>query len=116
MLNSCQRFWNWQRPWQKARLESCDWQRSPFTGASVRIWIARLREKLKYKWSVSTAMIFSRGLVHSRKSGGLGLMAANMKLCVVLSLAFLLAGCSQNIEVVSSGERLEDSPKPVVDP
>ena len=28
----------------------------------------------------------------------------------------LLAGCSQNIEVVRSGERLEDSPKPVVDP
>jgi hypothetical protein len=39
-----------------------------------------------------------------------------MKLFFVLFLTFLLAGCSQNIEVVSSGERLEDSPKPAVDP
>jgi len=46
-------------------------------------------------------------------------MAVNMKLCFVLCLAFLtflIAGCSQNIEVVSSGERLEDSPKPAADP
>src|SRR2546422_11569973 len=36
---------------------------------------------------------------------------------IVISLTVLvLAGCSQNIEVVNSGERLEDSPKPVVDP
>ncbi len=31
-------------------------------------------------------------------------------------LALLVAGCSQNIEVVNSGERLEDSPKPKADP
>src|SRR5947209_10049003 len=31
------------------------------------------------------------------------------------TLAVLLASCSQNMEVVSSGERLEDSPKPVAD-
>src|SRR5437870_6511420 len=31
------------------------------------------------------------------------------------TLAVLLAGCSQNMEVVNSGERLEDSPKPVAD-
>ena len=43
-------------------------------------------------------------------------MAANMKLWFVLFLTFLLAGCSQNIEVVGSGERLEDTPKPAVDP
>src|SRR5262252_9031201 len=60
-------------------------------------------------------MIFLRGLLHSRKSGGLGLVAANMKLCFVLFLTLLLAGCSQNIEVVSSGERLADSPKPKID-
>src|SRR5262245_7852155 len=35
---------------------------------------------------------------------------------IVLFLTLLLAGCSQNIEVVNSGERLEDSPKPAVDP
>jgi len=28
----------------------------------------------------------------------------------------LLAGCSQNMEVVNSGERLEDSPRPAADP
>jgi len=38
-----------------------------------------------------------------------------MKLLYVFLLALLLAGCSQNIEVVGSGERLEDSPKPTVD-
>jgi hypothetical protein len=31
-------------------------------------------------------------------------------------LALALGGCSQNIEVVNSGERLEDSPKPASDP
>ena len=31
------------------------------------------------------------------------------------TLAVLLASCSQNMEVVNSGERLEDSPKPVAD-
>ncbi|PYS15353.1 MAG: hypothetical protein DMG15_05150 [Acidobacteria bacterium] len=30
-------------------------------------------------------------------------------------VSLLLAGCSQNMEVVNSGERLEDSPKPVAD-
>ena len=39
-----------------------------------------------------------------------------MKLSLILFLTLLLAGCSQNIEVVSSGERLEDSPKPASDP
>jgi hypothetical protein len=40
-----------------------------------------------------------------------------MKLLFILFLAILLTGCSQNIETVSSGERLEDSPKPAaVDP
>jgi hypothetical protein len=34
---------------------------------------------------------------------------------LLLSVTLLLAGCSQNIEVVNSGERLEDSPKPVAD-
>jgi hypothetical protein len=38
-----------------------------------------------------------------------------MKFRFVLLFALLLAGCSQNIEVVSSGERLEDSPKPAAD-
>jgi hypothetical protein len=35
---------------------------------------------------------------------------------LMLIVACLLVGCSQNIEVVNSGERLEDSPKPAVDP
>ena len=41
-----------------------------------------------------------------------------MKIYVLVTFAFLLlvTGCSQNIEVVNSGERLEDSPKPVADP
>jgi hypothetical protein len=38
-----------------------------------------------------------------------------MKYRFVLILSLLLAGCSQNIEVVNSGERLEDSPKPAAD-
>lgn len=38
-----------------------------------------------------------------------------MKFAFVLLFASLLAGCSQNIEVVNSGERLADSAKPVVD-
>ena len=38
-----------------------------------------------------------------------------MKVRLILFLTLLLAGCSQNIEVVNSGERLEDSPKPAVD-
>ena len=33
---------------------------------------------------------------------------------LLLIVASLLVGCSQNIEVVNSGERLEDSPKPAV--
>ena len=37
------------------------------------------------------------------------------KLVIVISL-LLLAGCNQNMEVVSSGETLENSPKPVADP
>jgi hypothetical protein len=41
-----------------------------------------------------------------------------MKICffVLISLALLSSGCNQNLEVVNSGERLEDSPKPVADP
>ena len=38
-----------------------------------------------------------------------------MKFRFVLLLTLLLAACSQNIEVVSSGERLEDAPKPAAD-
>jgi peptidoglycan hydrolase CwlO-like protein len=38
-----------------------------------------------------------------------------MKLLLLLSVTLLLAGCSQNMEVVNSGERLEDAPKPAVD-
>src|SRR5438034_8535364 len=41
-----------------------------------------------------------------------------MKICFLslISLALVAGGCNQNLEVVSSGERLEDSPKPVADP
>jgi hypothetical protein len=39
-----------------------------------------------------------------------------MKFRLALILTLFLAGCSQNIEVVNSGERLEDSPKPAADP
>lgn len=39
-----------------------------------------------------------------------------MKFCfVLLFLTLLLAGCSQNVEMVNSGERLDDSPKQVAD-
>ena len=38
-----------------------------------------------------------------------------MKFLFFLLFALLLAGCSQNMEVVNSGERLEDSPQPNVD-
>jgi len=34
---------------------------------------------------------------------------------VLIMLAMACGGCSQNMEVVNSGERLEDSPKPIVD-
>jgi len=34
---------------------------------------------------------------------------------LILLLTLLLAGCSQNIEVVNSNERLEDTPKPAAD-
>jgi hypothetical protein len=33
-----------------------------------------------------------------------------------ISVTALLAACSQNIQVVNSGEKLEDSPKPAADP
>ena len=39
-----------------------------------------------------------------------------MKVSFVLILVLSIAGCSQNIEVVGSGERLEDSAKPIADP
>lgn len=38
-----------------------------------------------------------------------------MKFCFLLLFVVLLAGCSQNVELVNSGERLEDAPKPAVD-
>jgi hypothetical protein len=38
-----------------------------------------------------------------------------MKVRFVLLLTLLLAACSQNVEVVNSGERLEDAPKPTAD-
>ena len=38
-----------------------------------------------------------------------------MKFRFLLIFALLLAGCSQNVEFVNSGERLEDSPKPSAD-
>jgi hypothetical protein len=38
-----------------------------------------------------------------------------MKFRVFLLITLLVAGCSQNMEVVNTGERLEDSPKPVAD-
>ena len=41
-----------------------------------------------------------------------------MKTCffVLTSLLLLSSGCNQNLEVVNSGERLEDSPRPAADP
>ena len=41
-------------------------------------------------------------------------MRTRFRLLLIIALA--LAGCSQNMEVVNSGERLSDSPKPAVDP
>ena len=38
-----------------------------------------------------------------------------MKFRFALFLTLLLAGCSQNVDTVNSGERLEDSPKQVAD-
>lgn len=38
-----------------------------------------------------------------------------MKFRFLLIFALLLAGCSQNVEFVNSGERLADSPKPNLD-
>jgi hypothetical protein len=35
---------------------------------------------------------------------------------VLMGLALLISGCNQNMEVVNSGETLENSPKPVADP
>ena len=35
-----------------------------------------------------------------------------MKLLLTLVAAIIISGCNQNIEVVRSGERLEDAPKP----
>jgi len=39
-----------------------------------------------------------------------------MKRFLIFVFALALAGCSQNVDVDNSGERLEDSPKPAVDP
>jgi hypothetical protein len=39
-----------------------------------------------------------------------------MKLFVLLLVSLLFAGCSQNAEVVNTGERLSDSPRPALDP
>src|SRR5215831_7847409 len=38
-----------------------------------------------------------------------------MKFRFLLLITLLVAGCSQNVEIVNTGERLEDSPKPVGD-
>jgi hypothetical protein len=35
---------------------------------------------------------------------------------VLISLVLAASGCNQNLEVAKGGERLEDSPRPVVDP
>src|SRR5438105_2665062 len=35
---------------------------------------------------------------------------------ILISSVLLLSGCNQNMEVVNSGETLENSPKPVADP
>ena len=43
-------------------------------------------------------------------------MKVRFLILIIAAAALLLAGCSQNMEVDNSGERLEDSPKPVVDP
>jgi hypothetical protein len=39
-----------------------------------------------------------------------------MKLWTALFAGFLIAGCNQNVEVVNTGETLENSPVPVVNP
>ncbi len=39
-----------------------------------------------------------------------------MRVALVLLCVLLSTGCNQNLEVVKSGERLEDAPRPVVDP
>jgi hypothetical protein len=41
-----------------------------------------------------------------------------MKICyfALMSLVLLASACNQNLEVVNSGERLEDSRKPIADP
>lgn len=39
-----------------------------------------------------------------------------MKLRFVIVLTLFLAGCSQNVDFVDTGEKLSDSPKPTVDP
>src|SRR5947209_18073597 len=43
-------------------------------------------------------------------------MKVRFLILIIAAAALLLAGCSQNMDVDNSGERLEDSPKPVVDP
>ena len=39
-----------------------------------------------------------------------------MKVHFLILITLLLTACSQNMDTANSGERLEDSPKPVVDP
>ena len=39
-----------------------------------------------------------------------------MKVHVLILITLLLTACSQNMDTANSGERLADSPKPVVDP
>jgi hypothetical protein len=39
-----------------------------------------------------------------------------MKVRFLILITLLLTACSQNMDTANSGERLEDSPKPVVDP
>jgi hypothetical protein len=63
-------------------------------------------------------MNFWSGLPHSLKDAPAP-KVSNMKLrsfIIIALAAFVFGSCSQNMEVVRSGERLEDSPKPVADP
>ena len=43
-------------------------------------------------------------------------MKVRFLILMIVAAVLLLTGCSQNMQVDNSGERLEDSPKPVADP
>ena len=59
---------------------------------------------------------FLEGVTPSKRSENLNSRAVNMKFILIVTAALLLAGCNQNMEVVKSGETLENSPKIAVDP